>query len=516
MVKHPGDPAATPGASPVLIEPPDRSDQELVANVHPSDWVNPEPPRRYHLVVVGGGTGGLVTAAIAAGLGARVALVERHLLGGDCLNVGCVPSKAMIAAARRWHAAEGANGAYGGPRVAAPGEFGQAMARMRRIRARLSRIDAAARFRDLGVDVYLGEGRFTGGDTLVVDGRTLRFRRAVIATGTRPSIPPIPGLDEAGYLTNETVFNLTELPRRLLVLGAGPVGSELAQAFARFGSEVTIVAQEAHILPREDPDAAAIVERAMAADGIRLVARARAHRAERRGDTRILDVEHEGEVGELAAEHLLVASGRVPNVEGMGLDAAGVACDRRGVTVDDRLRTSNPRIFAVGDVCSRERFTHAADAQARLVVANALFHGIGGGKVSRLVVPRVTYTSPEIAHVGVREPDAPDRVRTFTVPLHEVDRAVLDGEEEGFFRVHLRRGTDRILGATLVAEHAGDMIGEIALAMTSGVGLAGIGDTIHPYPTQSEVFRKAADAWRRTRLTTGARQALDAFFRWTG
>lgn len=501
------------------VEPFDRYNRELVANVHPSDWVNPEPGARYHLVVVGGGTAGLVSAAIAAGLGARVALVERHLMGGDCLNVGCVPSKAVIGAARQWQAAAAASAGFGGPAVAGPGDFGAAMERMRRIRAGLSRVDSATRFRDLGVDVYLGEGHFAAPDTVTVAGRTLRFRRAVIATGTRPSAPPIPGLNAASYLTNETVFSLTELPRRLVVLGAGPVGTELAQAFARFGSQVTLIEREAQILPQEDADAAGVVERAMAADGVRFVLQARAVRAERRDGSTILVLERAGGTEHVSGDRLLLAAERAPNVEGLGLEAAGVTFDARGVTVDERLRTSNPRIFAVGDVSSRHRFTHAADAQARLVVANALFFGIGGGKASRLVLPWATYTSPELAHVGMygREAEAAGhRVQTITVPLREVDRAVLDGSEQGFFRLHLREGTDRILGATLVAEHAGEMIGEITLAMTAGVGLARIGATIHPYPTQSEVFRKAADAWRRTKLTPRARRVLSAWFRWVG
>jgi pyruvate/2-oxoglutarate dehydrogenase complex dihydrolipoamide dehydrogenase (E3) component len=501
-----------------LVEPFDRFNQELVANVHPSDWVNPEPRARYHLVVIGGGTAGLVSAAIAAGLGARVALVERHLLGGDCLNVGCVPSKAMIAAARSWQAAAESSRVFGGPRVAGGADFGEAMTRMRRLRAGLSRVDGAPRFRDLGVDVFLGDARFVAA-AASVDGRTLRFHRAIVATGARPAVPAIPGLEAAGFLTNETVFTVTEAPRRLIVLGAGPVGCELAQAFAGFGTEVTLVGQGPQLLPREDADAAAIVERAMSANGVRVLLQARAVRAQRQDGVRVLSVEREGRTEGLAGEHLLVAAGRVPNVEGLGLETAGVTFDRHGVTVDDRLQTTNPLVYAVGDVSSRYRFTHAADAQARLVVANALFFGIGGGKVSRLVMPWVTYTSPEVAHVGMsgREADeAGHRVQTITVPLGEVDRAVLDGREEGMFRVHLRAGTDRILGATLVAEHAGEMMGEITLAMTARLGLGRIGATIQPYPTQSEVFRKAADSWRRSKLTPTARRVLAAFFRVVG
>jgi pyruvate/2-oxoglutarate dehydrogenase complex dihydrolipoamide dehydrogenase (E3) component len=293
----------------------------------------------------------------------------------------------------------------------------------------------------------------------------------------------------------------------------------MAQAFARFGSAVTVIDRGAHILPREDADAAQIVERSMEAHGVRLLHDATVVRAELRAGERVVQVQVAERTEEIAGDQLLVATGRAPNVEDLGLEVAGVAYTRRGVGVDDRLRTSNPRIFAVGDICSKYQFTHAADATARLVVANALFFGLGGGKASTLVMPWATYTTPEVAHVGMSEADgtaAGYRVQTITVPLHDVDRAVLDGQEDGFLRVHLKAGTDRILGATLVAEHAGDMIGEIALAITAGVGLGKIGSTIHPYPTQGEVFRKAADGWRRTKLTPRAKRGFGAFFRLMG
>jgi pyruvate/2-oxoglutarate dehydrogenase complex dihydrolipoamide dehydrogenase (E3) component len=498
------------------VEPFDQHNRELVANVHPAGWVDPEPKDRYHLVVVGAGTAGLVSAAIAAGLGARVALVERHLMGGDCLNVGCVPSKGMIGAARAWQAAADASRNFAGPRVAGPGSFAEVMERMRRIRAGLSRVDSAERFRELGVDVFLGQARFIARDAAQANGRTLRFRRAVIATGARAAAPPVPGLDRAGYLTNETVFSLTELPRHLVVIGAGPIGCELAQAFARLGARVTLINRDAHVLPREDADAARVVEQAMERHGVRILHGAAVTRVESGGGQRIVGIAREGGTEEIAGDQLLVAVGRAPNVEGLGLEDAGVRYDRAGVTVDDRLRTSNPRIYAVGDICSAHKFTHAADAQARLVIGNALFFGIGGGRVSRLVMPWVTYTSPEVAHVGFGKREAVEaghEVHTVTVPMHDVDRAVLEGQEEGFLRVHLRKGTDRILGATLVAEHAGDMIGELTVAMANGLGLGRVGAAIHPYPTQAEVFRKAADAWRRTRLTPSAKKAFAWFFR---
>ncbi|MGH7518502.1 MAG: mercuric reductase [Gemmatimonadales bacterium] len=498
----------------VLVPPPDEHNQRLVANVHPPDWRNPTPKARYHLVVVGGGTAGLVSAAAAAGLGARVALVERHLMGGDCLNVGCVPSKGVIRAARAWHEASTGREAFGGPGISGEGSFGAAMERMRRLRADISRIDGAPRYRDLGVDVFLGSGRFISPGALEVDGAILRFRRAIIATGARAAAPPIPGLENAGYLTNETIFALTELPRRLAVIGAGPIGCEMAQSFARFGSEVTVLNTADQILPREDADAAAVVERTMEGDGVRFLHRARVTRVERRGAERVVHAERNGRAEEVAADELLVAVGRAPNVEGLGLEAAGVRYDKRGVTVDDRLRTSNPRIYAVGDINGRFQFTHNSDFQARYAIQNALF--FGRRKASALVMPWCTFTSPEIAHVGMYEAHARaagHAVDTLTLPLEDVDRALLDGEQEGFLRVHLEAGTDRILGATLVAEHAGDMISEITVAMVNQVGLGGIGAAIHPYPTQAEVFRKAADTWRRGKLTPRVRQLFAAFFR---
>ena len=327
-------------------------------------------------------------------------------MGGDCLNVGCVPSKALIGAARSWQAARTSADAFGGPASTGAGRFAAAMERMRRLRAGISPVDGAPRFRELGVDVFFGEGRFTSREALAVDGRALPFRRAVIATGSRPARPPIPGLDATGYLTNETIFALSELPARLLVLGAGPVGCEMAQAFARFGSRVTLLEQADQILPREDADAARLVERAMASHGVRVLRRVQRAPRGARGGVRVLHVQRDGRAEAIEGEQLLVAVGRTPNVEGLGLEAAGVSYDARGIAVDDRLRTTNPRIFAVGDVASRYRFTHAADAQARLVVANALFFGLGGGKASRLVIPGSTYTSPEVAHVGLTGPEA--------------------------------------------------------------------------------------------------------------
>ena len=498
-----------------LVEPHDEHNRELIANVHPTDWTNPEPKERYHLVVIGGGTAGLVSAAGAAGLGAKVAMIERRLLGGDCLNYGCVPSKAVIRAARAWQEARDAHERFGAPKVAGEGDFAKVMERMRGLRAGISHHDSAERFRGLGVDVFIGNGRFIASDAAEVDGKRLKFRRAVIASGARPLELPIPGLSETGYLTNENVFTLTELPRRMAVIGGGPIGCELAQSFARFGSEITLFDMAPHVLVREDADAAEIVQNALLDDGIRLALSAKIVRVEGGAGGKVVVTESEnGGESRHEVDEILVAVGRVPNTEGMGLEAAGVEYTKFGVTVNDKLQTSNKRIYAVGDVASQYKFTHTADALARIAIQNALF--FGRAKASDLVVPWCTYTSPEIAHVGMYAADAEKagiEVDTMTLPLSDVDRSVLEGADEGFLRLHLKKGTDQVVGATLVAEHAGDILSELYLAVTHKVGLGKIASTIHPYPTQGEVIKKAADQWRRTKLTPGVQKAFATFFK---
>ena len=512
----------------VALLPDDAHNRKLAANVHPPGWRNPTPAGRYNLVVVGAGTAGLVTAAVAAGLGARVALVERHLMGGDCLNVGCVPSKGVLRAARVWASAR--DGAAFGLTVPGGGgrDFGAAMARMRRLRAEISHVDSAERFAGLGVDVFIGEGRFTGPDTVAVGDAALRFARAAVCTGARAAMLPIPGLAEAGCLTNETVFSLTELPPRLAVIGAGPIGCELAQAFARFGSEVTVIERASRILPREDEDAAAVVQARMVHDGVRFVHGAAIGAVEPvapaadGGDAGGKRIRYAagGESQDVTVDQILIGVGRAPNVEGLGLEEAGVAFDRAGVTVDAHLRTTNPRIYAAGDVCSSYKFTHAADAMAQIVIQNALFphpFGLGRASTESLVIPWCTYTEPEIAHVGMYEADARAKgiaVETFTQPLAEVDRAVLDGEDAGFARVHVRKGTDRILGATVVAADAGNLISEVTVAMKAGAGLGVIGSAIHPYPTQAEAWRKAANQLRKARFSDRQRAILGRLFAW--
>jgi pyruvate/2-oxoglutarate dehydrogenase complex dihydrolipoamide dehydrogenase (E3) component len=499
------------------LKPLNEQNLQLQSNVHPTDWQNPTPSGRYNLVVVGAGTAGLVTAAGAAGLGAKVALIERGLMGGDCLNVGCVPSKALISAARQAAAIRNA-GQFGIQAENCVIDFAEVMQRMRRLRASISHHDSATRFRELGIDVFFGQGRFTGSHTLDVEGQQLHFKKAVIATGARAAELPIPGLQDAGYLTNETLFSLTELPERLLVIGGGPIGCEMAQCFARFGSKVSLVEKAPQILSREDQDAAMVVQDAIRRDGVGLELNAKVLRVETDGSQKVALLEQNGQEKRIVVDQILVGIGRAPNVDGLGLEKAGIQFHtQRGVEVDDRLRTSAPHIYAAGDVCSKYKFTHAADFMARIVIQNALF--LGRVKVSSLIIPWCTYTSPELAHVGIHSTEAARQgiqISSYTQKLSAVDRAILDGEDEGFVRIHCRKGSDRILGATIVAAHAGDLIAEVVMAMKQGIGLGKIASVIHPYPTQAEAIRKLGDQYNRTRLTPLVKGLFERWLRWTG
>jgi pyruvate/2-oxoglutarate dehydrogenase complex dihydrolipoamide dehydrogenase (E3) component len=497
--------------------PDDLHNRTHLANVHPVDWVNPQPAPQYNLAVLGGGPAGLVCAAAASGLGAKVALIESGLLGGDCLNVGCVPSKAIIRSARSMADVRDA-GQFG---VEVPSgvrmNFAGVMERMRRLRASLSPVDSAARYRSLGVDVFLGRGRFSGRNSVEVAGQTVRFRKAIIATGARAASPDIPGLAEIGYLTNETVFTLTDLPRRLAVIGAGPIGCELAQAFARCGSRVYLIEALHGIMPNEDRDASELVRASLERDGIQLMCCGKHLVASQSPDgAKRLTLDSHDAHYELTVDEVLVGAGRVPNVDGLNLELSEVEYDpKTGIRVNDRLQTSNSRIFAAGDVCSRYRFTHMADAMARMVVQNALF--FGRAKLSALTVPWCTYTDPELAHVGLSDHEARARgvrVNTFVQPFQHVDRAVLDGETEGLVKVHVGAGCYKIVGATIVARHAGEMISELTLAMVGRLGLKTIAGTVHPYPTQAEAIRKVADTYNRSRLTPWVKSLFQRWFAW--
>ncbi|MBD1882452.1 mercuric reductase [Microcoleus vaginatus] len=502
----------------VTVPPMDEHNQKLVSYLHPPDWVNPQPASSYNLVVIGAGPAGLIVAAGAAGLGAKVALIEKHLMGGDCLNVGCVPSKTLIRSSRIvgdiWEANKFGVNVSDSVEV----DFAAVMERLRRIRAGISDVDSVQRYQEkLGVDVFLGSGRFTSNNTVEVAGQTLRFKKAVIATGARALQPQIPGLQEAGYLTNETVFNLTERPQRLAVIGAGPIGCELAQAFRRLGSEVVLLHKNAQILDKEDADAAKIVQQAFVREEIKLILESQIERVEKTNAGKVIYYKSQGKEASVTVDEIIVSIGRSPNVEGLNLEAIGVEYDTQtGVFVNDNLQTTNPRIYAAGDICMKHKFTHAADFAARMVIQNTLF--FGRKKLSALTIPWCTYTDPEIARVGLGDRElqaAGIDIDTFLIPFEKVDRAIIDGEEEGFVKIHVKKGSDKILGATIVARHAGDMIGQITLAMVNNIGLGKIASTIQPYPTQADAIRKAGDAYNRTRLTPFVKNLFNKWLAWT-
>lgn len=498
----------------VSIEPLDSHNQTLLSHVSPEHWVNPRAEGPYNLVVIGGGTAGLVAAAGAAGLGAKVALIERSLMGGDCLNTGCVPSKAVIRSARAAYDVREA-WRFGVQGQISQIDFATTMERMRQIRATISPHDSFERFKSLGVDVYQGSARFVNAQHIEVGGQRLNFKKALIATGARAKIPDIPGLASVDYLTNENVFNLTTLPQRLICVGGGPIGCELAQAFHRLGSKVTLIHQGSHLLPREDPEAAAVVQQAFGEEGIELVLDAEIQEVLQNSAGTTVHYKQGGKFQTVVADALLLATGRQPNVHGLALEQAGVRFSERGVEVNDYLQTTNPHIFAAGDVCLDWKFTHAADFASRIVLQNALF--MGRKKLSDLVMPWCTYTDPEVAHVGLSAAEAQARglaVDVYTKPLAEVDRAMADGETRGFVKVITAKGSDRILGATLVARHGGEMLGELTLAIQHKIGLGKIASVIHPYPTQAEAIRHLGDQYNRTRLKPWVKRAFSAWLTW--
>ena len=494
------------------VTPDDIHNRRLVQNLHPPDWINPTPSGRYNLVVIGAGTAGLVSSAGGAALGAKVALIERHLMGGDCTNYGCVPSKAIIRSARAAYAVQEATSFGISAQNNNQANFSCVMERMRRLRAQISANDSVERFTKLGAEVYLGHATFVGKHEIEVNGRRLAFSKAIIATGARAA--DLPGFQEAGYLTNETIFSLEELPKTLLMIGGGPIGCELAQTFRRFGSEVTLITRGKRLLPRDDADAAETLKRRFEREGIRLIFEAKLLRAGREnGIKEVMFDRGKGEEKVTACE-ILLAVGRQPNLDGLNADAAGVKTDKSGVLVDDRLRTTNPDIYAAGDICSPYQFTHAAEAMARVAIQNALFFGTK--RVSDLVIPWTTYTDPEVAHVGITEKEAAKRggVVTFTKELGDTDRAILDGETEGYVRLYMEEKDGRILGATIVGSHAGESIGEAVLAITQKLKVGDLSGVIHPYPTQAEAVKRAADLQFRSRLKPWMRRLLEKYFRY--
>ncbi len=476
----------------------------------------------YNVVVVGAGTAGLVTAAGTAGLGGRVALVERHRMGGDCLNVGCVPSKALIRSSRV--AALIRQAALFGLEAAPPAvDYGRVARRVKALRARIEPHDSVQRFEGLGVDVFLERATLESPRLVRAGGVALKTRHIVIATGGRPAVPDVPGLEEAGYETNETIFERETAPDRLLVMGGGPIGCELAQAQARLGARVTLVDRGAQLLHREDPDVVDLLRTQLERDGVRLLLRARVESiAPGRGGPHRVTVRRDADGDRLVldADTILVAAGRRPNVEGLGLETAGVAYTDKGVTVDACLRTTRRNIYAAGDVCGPYQFTHFAEYQARLIVRNILLsplHGLGRARADYRVVPWTTFTEPEVARVGLNEKEAatsgvPVDVHRF--PFSDLDRAILESRESGFAKVIAARGRGTILGATFIGEGAGELIHEIALAMKEGIGLASLSSLIHVYPSLSQAVQRVADVYMRTRLTNRARAIFSRLYAW--
>jgi pyruvate/2-oxoglutarate dehydrogenase complex dihydrolipoamide dehydrogenase (E3) component len=457
--------------------------------VFPHGYRNPPPAHRYNLVVIGAGPAGLVTSIVAAGLGAKVALVERHAMGGDCLNVGCVPSKTLLAATSQ------------------RASFSEALGRVRAVRAQIAQHDSVERYVNAGVDVFLGSASFISPHEIRVADAVLRTRKTVIATGSRAAMPSIPGLSDLAPLTHETIFDLQERPARLAILGGGPVGCELAQAFARLGTQVHLIEQQARVLSSEEPEASELIAQALARDGVRLHLEVRVTAASSTGCMKTLALEN-GLC--IEADQILIAAGRVRNIENLGLEHAGVRCDvRSGIEVDKRLRTSHRDIFAAGDVCSRFQLTHAADAHARIVVRNALF--LGRARADRLLIPSCTYTRPEVAHVGASTQELTKAGREYDryrFEFGDLDRGRTDGAADGYAEVLTVRGDDTILGATIVGKDAGEQIAPVILMMTQRIGLGDLASLVLPYPTRSEYLRRIADAFTRKRLTPLAAGSL--------
>ena len=461
----------------------------------------------YNVVVVGAGTAGLVTAAGTAGLGGRVALIERNKMGGDCLNFGCVPSKALISSARLIQQIRDAE-KWGLDRQSPQFAFEKVFERMRKRRAKIEPNDSQERFESLGVDVFRGEAHFISPHEIEVDGQKLRAKNFVIATGSRAAIPKIEGIESVPYFTNETIFDeLKEKPESLIVLGGGPIGCELGQTFSRLGVKVTIVQRGTQLLPREDVDVAEFMQNRFTAEGVRVHLKEPAKRVSMRNGKIALEFV---DTEPITADAMLIATGRTPNLLALNLKGAGVDYDARGVKVNTYLQTSQPHIYAAGDITNSLKFTHTADFTARIVVRNILMpFQFLRQKVDWSVVPWCTYTDPEVAHVGLGEEEARRKnieYDLFVVPLEDVDRAVVESEELGFAKILAAKGSDKILGGTIVATHAGDLLHEFVLAMKASIGLGTIASTIHAYPTFAELARKAGDKYNKTRLTPRAKK----------
>lgn len=470
-----------------------------------------------NVVVIGAGSAGLVSSIIAAGAKAKVILIEKHRMGGDCLNTGCVPSKAIIRSARiadyikraEQFGIDGAQGKVNFPKV---------MERIQSVVKAIEPHDSVERYSSLGVECVAGEAMITSPWTVQVGERTITARSIVLATGARPFVPPIPGLDAVDYLTSDSLWDLRELPKRLLVLGAGPIGCELAQSFARLGAQVTMVDQAPRIMPREDEDVAELVMERFTLEGVRVLTGYKADSFERDEHGGVLHVQGGSDRLALPFDKVLIAIGRKANVEGFGLESLKMPLSPRGtIEVNEYLQTIYPNIYACGDVAGPYQFTHMASYQAWFAVLNAILGGLKKFRISYKVVPWATFTDPEVARVGLSEQEAKEQGIEYDLTrygMDDLDRAIADSEAHGFVKVLTAPGSDRILGATIVGYHAGELLTEFVLAMTHGLGLKKIAATTHIYPTLSEANRFTANAWRRARIPSKLLPWSERFFRW--
>jgi pyruvate/2-oxoglutarate dehydrogenase complex dihydrolipoamide dehydrogenase (E3) component len=496
MIKTPAAPKAKPNDEDVFLR-----------RVRPDLRQNPVPRDVYDFAVLGAGPAGLSAAESAARLGFTVALIERNRIGGNSLNVGSVPSKSIIKTARVYAALREAE-AFGAPIPSEPPlDFEKVMSRMRRIRTRISEHHSVDKLAALGIDVFFGDARFESADTFLIGRTELRFKKALVATGARPRSSDIPGLDDIGYRTSATIFEIKTLPRRLAVIGGGPLGCEMAQAFCRLGSHVAIVQNDPKFLPREERDAAEILSRSMARDGVEIRLNTTVVGAHAANGSKVLETINNNVKGDIQADEILLSIGRVPNVEELGLEMAGIAFDHeQGVKVDDFLRTTNSNVYAAGDVCMELKFTNAAQATGRMTVQNALCGG--HERRSQLTIPWCTYCDPEIAHVGLHVWEARQEsipIKSFTVMMHDVDRAITDSSDAGFVKIHVAEDTDRILGATIVASRASELVNEMSVIMSAGIGMRDLANVVHTYPAESGAIMLAALSYVRERLTSGKR-----------
>ena len=452
-------------------------------------------PRAYDLVIIGAGPAGIAAAELAATLGARIALIESDRLGGTSLNSGSVPSKAMIRSATLFAGMREAARLQRPQQTEPVADFQRVAARLRQIEARIADYHSAARLERAGVELCFAPARFVDNRVLEVGSRQLHFRYALVATGAQPTAPQIPGLTEGSYVTSDTVFALDKLPDHLAVVGGGALGCELAQSFCRLGSRVTIIQDEASFLPGEERDAAQILAQSMARDGVTIRLNTSVVAARVAENAVVLETENNQRKAEVSADRVLISIGRTPHTRGLALEAAGIRTDPElGIEVDDFLRTSNPYVYAAGDVCLPYRYTNVAERTARIAVNNCLGQG-RRQRYTALTIPWCTFCAPEIAHVGLQVWEARQRkipIRTFTVMMQDVDRAITDRQDVGFVKLHVAGRTDRILGATIVASRASEMINEVCVAMSTGIGLRALADVIHIYPSQSDAIRLAA------------------------